>query len=98
MKKGLSTIDNYVRSKTNVYVRAYLKTTDGDYVFGNTAKKSLKTLTEDISDRYITPEGDHSKLTAEQWNALKEMYGKYPKVMNKWDIPNLQKALQNEQQ
>ena len=64
---------------------AYIKFTDGSYLFSDTVQVSLQEVTERVSQEYW------SKLTDIQKSELTEMYHKFSSVMGNWNIENIKK-------
>ena len=87
MKLGHSATVNSKNAQLAVYGRPYLLTTDGTYIFGDSASRSLRQQVEAIDDMWDT-------LTDLQKSELSAMYNTYRDVMSIWDIPNLQAANQ----
>lgn len=72
-----------------VYARAYIKTGEG-YKFGICAPMDLQTLVEAIDIKW-------SELTDAQQNAVYAMYQTYESVMGTWNIPNMKKGVESEE-
>jgi len=65
-----------------VYGRAYVLTTDGQYIFGESVSRSLRQQVELI-------DGMWDQLTAIQQTTIGAMYEAYQSVMENWNIPNI---------
>lgn len=83
MKTANSAATNATNAQKKVYGRAYMKLTDGSYLFSDTVYYSLQELTEIISKDYWT------ELTDIQKNDLIQMYGRFQDTMADWDIDNI---------
>lgn len=75
---------NQKNAATPVYGRAYVKTTDGQYLFGCTQVRSLQEQVE-LADEKYTP------TTMPQ--SILDLYSTYASVMDNWNIPNIQAAV-----
>ena len=87
MKQSNSEAINAANAELSVYGRAYILTKDGQYIFGSTVSRSLREQVELIDSLW-------NQLTPEQKVAVLAMYEDYKTVAEKWDIPNIQAAMQ----
>lgn len=69
-----------------IYGRAYIQMTDGQYVFGAAASRSLQQQVEEADAMW-------DQLDATQQAELIGMYQRYADVMQSWELPNLQAAI-----
>lgn len=77
-----TTAVNDSQSKLKIWGCAYIKTTDGAYLFGDIISRSLM-------DQVQAADGMWKTLTAAQKSAIKTMYKKYAAVMENWYLPNM---------
>ncbi|MBO5868443.1 MAG: hypothetical protein J6Q54_06020 [Oscillospiraceae bacterium] len=77
------TEENIVTGDTPVYVRAYIKLTDGTVVYGDAVGFSLKTLVRN-ADKNLW-----GKLTDLQKQGLLEMYAAFSDVLSTWQLKNI---------
>ena len=85
MKQKCTDEVNAARAELQVYGRAYILTTDGQYIFGETVGRSLHEQVELI-------DGMWNELSAQQQAGILAMYAEYKTVMDRWSIPNIQAA------
>jgi len=83
MKAANTDAANQKNAATPVYGRAYVKTTDGQYLFGYTQMRSLQEQVE-LADEKYTP--------ATMPQNILDLYSTYASVMDSWNIPNIQAA------
>ena len=86
MKGYLSDQSNASRAAMPIYGSAYILTKDGQYLFGAVASRSLQEQVEEVDAMWST-------LTSEQQTEVAAMYQTYSDVMQNWELPNLQAAL-----
>ena len=75
--------NNAKRAKMLIYARAYLKLSDGTFIYSEVSATNLQTLVETVDAR------SWNKLSAAQKGVLADMYAAYADTMSKWNIPNL---------
>lgn len=85
IKQDYARLTNDTRSKIVVYGRAYIKTNEGEYIFGYTAARSLKEQVEGVN-YYWSTYNDNQRAP------VVEMYKIFEDVMKNWDIPNIKAA------
>lgn len=83
MKTENTTAANKANAQKPIYGRAYLKLSDGTYLYSETVTTCLKDLVETIDGKYW------DNLSATQKAALATMYNAYATVMDSWAIKNL---------
>lgn len=83
LKPGNTHAVNAENAQIPVYGRAYVLTTDGEYIFGETVSRSLRQQVELIDKMWDT-------LSSDQQTAMIQMYNAYQSVMQDWDISKLQ--------
>ena len=86
MKTGNTDYINSRNANMPIYGRAYIKTTEGDFIFGQGYKRTLKEQTQLADDGFGT-------LTDQQKRIMIEMYDTYKGVMSGWKLPKLQVAI-----
>ena len=75
--------DNTARAQMLIYARAYLKLSDGTFLYSEVSATNLQTLVETVDAR------SWNKLSAAQKGTLVNLYATYTDTMSKWNIPNL---------
>ena len=84
MKETNARLTNQVNAKIMVYGRPYVQTTEGEYLFGFTAPRTLKEQVE-LAD------AGWSKYSTDQKASMVQMYQIYEEVMADWNIPTIKK-------
>ena len=75
--------DNTSRAKMLIYARAYLKLSDGTFIYGRVSATNLQTLVETVDAKSWT------RLSDAQKGGIADMYAAYAETMSTWKIPNL---------
>ena len=83
MKTENTTATNKANAQKPIYGRAYLKLSDGTYLYSETVSTCLKDVVETIDGKYW------DSLSATQKAALAAMYSAYADVMATWTVKNL---------
>lgn len=81
--------DNIRNAQIPVYGAAYVQLQDGTRITGEAFSLSLQALTEAVDAVWDT-------LDYPQRDGIMNMYDKYSAIMDGWNIPNIQKALSEE--
>jgi len=87
MKPVNGNVTNTQNADFPIYGRAYILTNDGKIIFGAAACRTFKQQVEAIDTMW-------SKLSVIQRTSLVEMYNRFPRVMEKWNLPNLKAEIQ----
>ena len=82
MKSTNTQVQNEANATMPIYGRAYVLTTDGQYLFGHSNSRALKQQLEDVNDIRKT-------LTAEQRAAVVAVCYQYADIMRSWDMVDL---------
>ena len=88
MAEGNTDLVNRTNADYPIYGRAYIQTTDGNYLFGDTVCRSLKEQVELTAEDAVW-----SDLTPTQVSEVVSMYRKYAPVLRNWDVANIESAL-----
>jgi hypothetical protein len=86
LKTTYTQAENAANGEAEIYGSAYIRTQEGQYIFGDCVQRSLRQQMELIDAQW-------ESLDVEQRSALVEMYLTYADIMSAWNIPNLLKAL-----
>lgn len=86
MSKENTATANRKNAKTVIYGRAYLKFSDGTYLYSDVCASNLQTMVETVDAQLW------NKLSAGQKETLMAMYQAYREEMETWNIPNLKNA------
>lgn len=81
MKKGLTKAENEARSQYKIYGRAYIRTTDGQYIFGQSQNYSFMKVVQLTDEQWKT-------MTQTQKNAFNALYNRFKSIMESWHLPN----------
>lgn len=73
---------NTRNASLNIYGRAYIYTTNGQYLFGKDASRTFREQVEAVNDIWST-------LSDSQKAAVTNLVNTYPNVVASWDIPNI---------
>ena len=73
---------NTENTEMAIYGRAYVLTTDGQYIFGDCVSRSFREQVELVDAQW-------NELTAEQQLAVLDMYRAYKSIISNWAIPNM---------
>jgi len=88
MKETNANLINKRNSTIPIYGSAYIQLANDEYVFGDCGSRTLKEQTQKAHSRWTllntNSEADNIKKAA-----LKELSGRYPSVMESWDLPDL---------
>ena len=74
---------NKANARQRVWGRAYLKLTDGRYVYSETAEASLQAVVQAVNSKLW------DSLTDAQKASLTQLYTTYQEEMKNWEIDNL---------
>ena len=86
MSKENTAAANRKNAKMVIYGRAYLKFSDGTYLYSDVCASNLQTMVETVDAQLW------NKLSAGQKETLMTMYQAYREEMETWNIPNLKNA------
>ena len=81
MEKGLTTAENKTRAQYKICGSAYIRTTDGQYIFGTSQSYSFMKVMQLADAQWKT-------MTQAQKNAFEALYNRFKSVMEGWDLPN----------
>ncbi len=82
MKNGLTSAENRRRGEMAVYGRAYIYTTDGEFMFGAARQRSFREQMELADAGYDT-------LSRTQQTGLADLYKAYASAMQNWNLTNV---------
>lgn len=82
MKASNTAANNGRNAAMEVFGRAYVRLTDGSYLFGVVRQRSLQQQVELADAKWVY-------LSETERTALKEMYALYKQEMAAWNVPNL---------
>jgi len=81
MKKGLTTAENKARAQYKIYGSVYIRTTDGQYIFGQSQNYSFMKVMQLADAQWKT-------MTQVQKNAFKALYNRFKSIIEGWYLPN----------
>lgn len=85
MKSENLVSENRSNAEMPVYGRAYILTTDGQYLFGQTVSRSFRQQVEGVDALWDT-------LTDVQKEEVRGLYMENLFIMKNWDVPNIREA------
>lgn len=88
LKESNGRLTNTSHSQMPVFGRAYVRTSNGDYVFGMGVKRSFK---EQIT--LMCNDVNWAKLSDTQVAESVSLYKKYTQLFKKWEVANLESAV-----
>jgi len=94
MKESNAKLVNKRNAGLDIYGRAYIQLTSGEYVFGDCRTRTLKAQVEEAAKRWTFLNTGNAE-DQEKQTALLEMIEKFPVVMESWDIPVLDEDYNN---
>lgn len=82
MATGLSAKENDTRAKMKIYGRPYIMTMDGQYLFGEDARRSFMEQVQAADALWGT-------LDTTQQQAIRALYSRFSSVMENWYLPHM---------
>ena len=86
MKKGISAEENKARAQYKIYGSAYIRTTDGQYIFSESQNYSFMKVMQLADDQWPT-------LTKTQKKAIESLYNRFESIIGTWSLPNINEEL-----
>ena len=71
-----------------IYGRAYVRLTNGEYLFGITRERTLREQAVEADRQFAT-------LSETQKQGFAELYEQFPEILGNWDLNNLKAYLGN---
>ena len=85
MSQAYTDEENATHAQLPLYGRAYIRLSDGSYMFGSTVERTLRQQVEDINKQW-------SSLKNDQKDAMVAMYNTFADIMKVWKISSIVKA------
>lgn len=82
IKKGIPAAQNKERSQAKIYGSAYIRTTDGRYLFSSSVAYSFMQVMQQADKQW-------PKLNQTQKDAIKSLYNRFESIIGEWYLPNI---------